>query len=369
MKDLRRLYKEYLKYEERSFIKDSIGWLGNNKKITTETKRRIYKNYHRASFFQFLKNLKDIIYSPSPFDFITKGTSDDWGLFQYLSFLKEKGVIKISRNGRITEIKGLKEMIPAPQSEEEIIEKIERKFKINNSASVLDLFGEFTDFKPKGNWDQMPISQGSAIFIVKKILDYLPLYGKFLFIGDDDFISVLLGLAEPKSRSFVIDADKDLLNSINLLTSRFKLGIETKNVDLRKRPLLNGCFTGFLCNPPYTEEGSTSFLSYGLDQLGSDGGSVFLAIGTQDIGNRAIFMQRFFTQRNLIIKEMITERIKYPFLNLHPEDETCFQKMKTLFNQEVITKNPKLGADLLIFNYIPFKIERISKSRSLYRYL
>ncbi len=371
MMDFKRLHKEFLKYEEKNFIKDSVKWLGNNARTSIETRKKFYKNYYRTSFFGFLRQVKSIIHSPSPFNLIVKGRSDDWNLLQYLTFLKESGVIKVQRNGKVIGHKDLKDLIPAPYSEEEITKRIEKKLKvkIDPDASVLDFVGQFTDFNPKGNWDQMPVSQGSAIFTIKKILDHLPLYDKFLFIGDDDFMSFFLGIVEPKVGSLVIDADSDLLSSINDLSSRFKLGIETRNIDLRKKPSLKGRFTGFLCNPPYTEEGATGFLGYGVDQLGLDGGVVFLTVGNANIRNRNLFMQKFFTQRNLVIREMITEKITYPFLKLHSEDETCFNEMKELFDEKVITGNSKLGADLWIFDYLPFKVERLKKSESLYRYL
>ncbi len=369
--DLRKLHKEYLKHEENNFVIESAGWLGNDRRINAGTRRKFYRNYYRTSFFHFLKEVKDIIHSPSPFDFILKGRGDDWNLLQYLIFLKGKGVIKVKKSGEISGSKQLKDIIPVPQSEEEITRTIEKKLgtKINPDASVLDLVGNFTKFNPKGNWDQLPISQGSAVFTVKKILDYLPLHEHFLFIGDDDFISFFLALADPKTESLVIDADDELLSSINLLASKFKLGIETKKVDLRNSPALKGRFTGFLCNPPYTEEGATSFLGYGVDQLGNDGGNVFLTIDTENIGNRSLFLQDFFTRKNLVIQEIITEKIKYPFLKLHAEDDDCFKEMKKMFDEKVITGNPKLGADLWIFGYIPFKVERLQKSKSLYRYL
>ncbi len=371
MRELRKLYKEYLKYEEEVFIKESAKWLGNDARISDETRRKFYRNYYRVSFFGFLKKVKDVIHSPSPFDLVSKGEGDDWSLLQSLNFLKGKELIRVRRDGRVIGNKELKDAIPAPQSEEEIIRRIERKLKakIDPDSSVLDLVGRFADFEPKGDWDQMPISQASAVFTVKKILDYLPLHEKFLFIGDDDFVSVLLSLAEPKTGSLVIDADKDLLLSIGSIASRFKLGIETRSVDLRKRPPIKGNFTGFLCNPPYTEEGATWFVDYGLDRLGPDGGFVFLTVGSENIGNRSLFMQRFFTQRNLIMKEMIAGRIEYPFKMLHPEDEISLEGMKKLFNDDVIAGKPKLGANLWIFNHVPFKVERLPKSGSLYRYM
>jgi hypothetical protein len=54
---------------------------------------------------------------------------------------------------------------------------------------------------------------------------------------------------------------------------------------------------------------------------------------------------------------------------IHKEDYDCFTEMNKFFDSNTIKKNPKLGADLWIFDYVPFKIKRLLKSNLLYRYL
>jgi hypothetical protein len=367
MIDLKRLHKEYLKYEEKSFLKDSADWLGG-KNISTSKKKEIYKNYYRNSLSFFLKKIKDIIYSESAFNFIYRGRGDDWDLLQYISFLDEKKLIKINKNGKVDGSIGLKKLLPKPIQEEEIINIIEKKLKtkIVSNNSVLDLVDGFT---PKKELDQMPISQESAIFTVKKILDYLPDYKDFLFVGDDDFISLLLSLVDARIPSLVVDADKELLFKIKQLSGKLNLKIKTKEIDLRKKVKLKKTFSGFLCNPPYTEEGVSRFVEYGLSHLGVDGGVVFLTFDTENIGNRQLFLQKFFSNKNLVIQEIISEKIKYPFIMIHKEDYDCFTEMNKFFDSNTIKKNPKLGADLWIFDYVPFKIKRLLKSNLLYRYL
>lgn len=142
--------------------------------------------------------------------------------------------------------------MPKPQTEKEIKEKIEKKLKVKVKKRdfVVDLFKKFQAFKVKSGFDQMPISQGSAIFVVRKILEKMPFNNRFLFIGDDDFISVILTLVSPKIECLVVDIDDQLLNCINSLASQFNLKIKTKKIDLtkNKKPVLGGKFTGFLTN-------------------------------------------------------------------------------------------------------------------------
>ena len=208
---------------------------------------RLIINHQKIPFLEFLGNVKDIIYSKNVFDFILKNAVEDWDLWCYLKFLEKEKIIKVKRTGKASVLKKeIFNIIPQPQSEEEIKDKIEKrlKTKIKREKPVTSLFEKLQDFVVKAKWDQMPISTGSAIFLVKKILDNLPLNKKFLSIGDDDFISVILSLAEPRIESLVIDADEKLLSCIDDLSSKFNSKIETKKVDIRKEKLLGEKFIG-----------------------------------------------------------------------------------------------------------------------------
>jgi predicted methyltransferase len=370
MNRLREVYKKFLAYEKKRFLQDSGEWFGVGK-VSQKTKEEFFDNYYKISFCRFLTNVKNLVYSPSPFDFIEKGWGDNWELESYIDFLKKENLISLKKEKISVKDKDFFDYIPRPRSEQEIKQRIEKnsQVSIKGKEPVTDLINKFSDFKVKGQWDQMPLSQSSAIFSVKKILDYLPLKKKFLFIGDDDFLSVFLSLADKQIESVVIDADQDLLESIDSIASRFNLKIETFLVDTRKKVKLDQEFIGFSCNPPYTEKGVASFLEYGINQLNNDGGNVFLAMGTENIGNRLLFLQEFFAKKNLAIMEMIAGKLSYPYLDLHEEDQVNLKRMKKFFSEKTIRNNPRLAADLWIFDYFPFKVEKLKKENSIYSYL
>jgi predicted methyltransferase len=304
-KFLRKLYKKFLIFDRNYYFQDVKTWFGVRElKLNKKILKEFYENYEKFSFLEFLEDIKDIIYSKNVFDFVVKNAVEDWDLWYYLKFLEKERIIKVKRTGSVSLLKKeLREAIPKPQTEKEIKRKIERKLKIKikEKETVISLFKKFQDFIVKAKWDQMPISAGSAIFVAKKILDYLPLNKKFLFIGDDDFISAILTLADENIECLVIDIDKQLLECINILARKFNLKIETKKVDIGKEKFLGEKFVGFLCNPTYTEEGVKKFVKYGISQLSNDGGVVFVEIGDEAIGNRFLFLQDFFTKENLII--------------------------------------------------------------------
>ncbi len=215
----------------------------------------------------------------------------------------------------------------------------------------------------------MPISQGSAIFVVRKILEKLPLNKKFLFVGDDDFISVILGLVSPGLESLVIDADEELLSCIRSLARKFNLKIETKKVDIRKEKSLGEKFTGFLTSPVYTEAGVKEFVGFGKNQFGKDGGFGFLNLSDESIGNRFLFLQEFFIKNNLIIKEIITGKVYYPYIELYREDREILRRLSSLIDERVIKKSPKIGAALYIMEFLPLRPKRVKFKKPIYAYL
>lgn len=372
-KFLRKLYKKFLNFDRNYYFRDVKTWFGVSElKLNKKILKEFYENYEKASFLEFLGDVKDIIYSKNIFDFIVKNAVDEWDLWYYLKFLEKEKVIKVKRSGKVFVLrKEILKIIPKPQSEKEIKRKIEKrlKIKIKEKEPVINMFKKFQDFVVKAKWDQMPISQSSAIFLTKKILEKLPLNGKFLFVGDDDFVSVILTLVDPSIECLVIDIDEQLLDSIDLLSSKFRLKVETRKVDIRKEKFLGERFIGFLVNPTYTEEGVKEFLKYGKNQLGKDGGIVFLEVGEETIGNRFLFLQDFFVKENLIIDEVIANKIYYPWILLHKEDKVIARRLFSMIDKEIVMKSPKIGASLYIFEYLPFKVSRVKFKKSIYSYL
>ena len=373
-KFLRGLYEKFLEFDRNDFFINTTKFSTSlsGLKLSKNILNKFWENYYRPTFFGFLKNVKTIIYSKVAFDFILKTSSEDWKLWPYFKFLKDEKVINVEKNGQIYLLKkGILNLIPKPQTEKEIKDKIERKLKakIKEKEPVTNLFKKFQDFEVKAKWDQMPISQGSAIYVVKKILEEIPLGKKFLFVGDDDFISVILGLVEPNVESLVIDADEKLLDCLAALARKFNLNIKTKKVDIRKTKSLGEKFVGFLVNPIYTAAGVKEFINFGKNQLGRDGGVIFLEVGDESIGNQFLYLQEFFSKNNLIIKELITEKIYYPWISLYEEDKEIMRRFSETIDKKVIKNSPKLAASLYVFDYLPSKPRKIKFKKPIYAYL
>jgi len=369
MEELKNLYLKFLKFKQRHYAKDVQFWFGVEKaKLSKEEIKEVIQKYELESFFHFLKNVKDIIYCQNPLQLVLNWSVDQWPLYYYLCFLKEKGIISLKRNGKVNILKkALFRIFPRPREEKEIKEIIERKLKMKLPLEAPTNF----PFKTKvvAKYDQLPISISSTIFVVKKILEYLPLNKKFLFVGDDDLVSLYLSLTEPNLKSLVIDIDEELLAKIREVSKKFNLKIETRKLNiLKEKPSLGAGIIGFLTNPVYTFEGVKGFVNFGVNQFGKDGGYGFLTLGDEAIGNRILFLEKFFFEKNLKIEEVISRKIYYPWRITHPEDKMMFKRLKNFFDEKLIRKAPLIGASLWIFNYLPFKVPK-PKKQPFYAYL
>lgn len=368
-KQLRNLYSEFCLEQEASFLKDAKLWVGvSGIAPSRATLREVFQNYEKGSYLHFLKDVKDIIYGQNIFDFVVQNSTDRWILQSLVSFLIAKKMIRVSKKGKVTYIHTiLKKVIPSPVTAQEARRRIEKKLgrKLNMDAPVSSVFGS----EVVAEYDQLPISVSSALLLVEKILSYLPLKKKMLFVGDDDFMSVFLGLVDPSIESVVMDIDENLLMRIRTMATKHRLKLRTRKGDIRRKEKPRDRFVAFLVNPSYNLEGVKTFVEFGVSQLSSDGGFAFVEIGDESIGNRHLFLQKFFALRNLLVQEVVKGKIFYPWVRVHAEDDVLKERMESFVNKSTFMSSPRLGARLWIFEFIPRAIRKVKMKRSIYAYL
>ncbi|MBI2098163.1 MAG: bis-aminopropyl spermidine synthase family protein [Candidatus Wildermuthbacteria bacterium] len=375
IQELRRFYRQFLEIQRDilvAYVRKAKGADGTDN-LNDQAIEKIYDAYYRPSFFVFLRDLKTAIYSASIFDFVKIIARDSEYGAGFVEFFEKTKLAKLDKNGKVIVLKkDLLSMLPRVQSEEEIKSTIERKLgvKIKANASVTDLLKNIKVFRTKSKFDQLPISQATAIFEVKKILENLPLPETFLFVGDDDFISVLLSFADPNISSLVIDADEELLASIKNIAAKYALNIRVKRADASGKNVVREPIVGFLCNPPYTYKGVKTFVKYGVKNFAKDGGFVILTVGDEAVGHRFLALQNFFTKENLMIREIAKGAAAYPFTELYPSDTVVKKKFLAAgISEETIKTAPHLGASVYVLDYIPYKVPQDKLRQSIYTYL
>jgi S-adenosylmethionine decarboxylase proenzyme len=177
------------------------------------------------------------------------------GILEKKNFLGELGRNWVKQN-----LKLRFDYDPLPESFNNIIKELPEEFTYLNS--IKDLLNKRPD--PEFSLDQ---SHADFSTIVKKVL-YLLKKGeiegrKIIFLGDDDVISLALGLTKLADQITVVDIDNRVLDFISQSAENLNLkNFELINHDLRKscpKTIMNK-YDVVVMDPPYTIEGLRLFL-------------------------------------------------------------------------------------------------------------
>ncbi|MFX0005573.1 MAG: adenosylmethionine decarboxylase [Promethearchaeota archaeon] len=234
---------------------------------------------------------------------------------------------------------------PLPESFNSIIKEVPEEFTYLNS--IKDLLNNRPD--PEFSLDQ---SHADFSTIVKKVL-YLLKKGeiegrKIIFLGDDDVISLALGLTKLADQITVVDIDNRVLDFIyQSAQDRNLKNFEVINHDLRKscpKTIMNK-FDVVIMDPPYTIEGLRLFLKRARQIIKSNlkiNDKIYPIVGKKcllSFGNKPpVQMQKLqlaILDHGFIINEML------PDFN-HYEGASIIGKFSHLyFLQSVINPNDK----------------------------
>lgn len=145
---------------------------------------------------------------------------------------------------------------------------------------------------------------------------------KILCVGDDDLVSISLGLLLKElfpnkefieKKIVVFDIDKRFVQYINEIAVQYELPVECLNLDL-KGPLpitYANSFDCFFTDPPYTMEGLTLFLSRGVSALKKEKGvNAFLSFGQKPI-NETLLLQEIILNHGFAISQVLQSFNKY----------------------------------------------------------
>ncbi|MFX1313111.1 MAG: adenosylmethionine decarboxylase [Promethearchaeota archaeon] len=187
------------------------------------------------------------------------------GIIEKRNFLGEKGRDWIKKNLNLHF-----DYDPIPESFNNIIKDLPEEFTYLNDLKNL------LENRPV---PEFALDQSHADFstIVKKVL-YLLKKGeiegrKIIFLGDDDAISLALGLTKLADEITVVDIDKRVLEFISQSIEKLDLkNINVLNHDLRE-PCPKGIVNKYddvIMDPPYTNEGLRLFLKRARQVLKSN---------------------------------------------------------------------------------------------------
>lgn len=126
-----------------------------------------------------------------------------------------------------------------------------------------------------GDWDQSPNTPEHVVLDVLYLIHQLGHEKVFLFLGDDDFHSIVLAKLAPHLRIEVLEIDPRVVKRINDLASEHSLCVTARIHDVRRRlpDQLVGAADGFYADPPYSAVGLQLFASRGINSLTKTRGS------------------------------------------------------------------------------------------------
>ena len=366
---LKKIYKKFLTFHESRFAKDVRSWLGVRElKISDEKIKSFYNTFYRSTFVEFWSEVKILSFLENTLEYMKHKPEDIWEFENYVEFFTQEDLAKVI-NGRFILNEEINTFLLRPMKKKEILLEIKKTFgKFKKNEPTFKLIEKISNkkchFKPK--FDQLPITISSAANIIEKISWYYPFYSGFLFVGDDDFVSIFMSRVIENFTPFVIDIDDELINTINDIDEKIK----TYRIDVRTEKKIKEKVMGFLTNPPYTEMGVEQFTKFGINQFGEDGGFSFIIFGDESIGNRLLLIEKFFLQNNLKILEIAKSKVHYRFMVMHPEDRVVFERLSNFFNEKQIKNSNMLTADIYVLSYLPWKIKRMRvKNQKMYSYI
>ena len=293
---IEKLYQEYIKRLpldlEYSSCKKRKYWIKNN----------LFCKIDLSRIILLLQNSRNLD------DFVKKSTADFDNLAQIVNLAIRHKIIKISKSGKIYD---------SLKSCSTHSEKSSKKLKPN-------LF-------PKSNLNQFPCDENSRNKRVLFLKSRYPFaeYLKFAIIGEDDFLSAEF-VNDYWAWPVIVEKDKRILNVVKKISSRFEI-IEDDVCNfphLKKLPKVQT----FITDPPYTLDGSLSFVYAGLKMLNKDLDvkEFYMILSPRIMGKHFFIMQKILSESNIYLTETINNFSQYKLPSNFQEKKRAVKFLKKI---------------------------------------
>ena len=271
----------------------------------------------------YLQDSLRMILEKQPIDLweMLRTSDEDFeGIVAIVMHLHDKRMIQVFENGKIVLTpKGkkfanslvpktlpkqykTKYSFPIPKPMQTILKKIKRVYK---------------EVNPKDEFEQGSLRPEASVRKITYAINRGDVAGKHVVcVGDDDLLSLIMGMTGLPKSILAMDIDDDILSIIRKHAKRLPVKITTKKHDLCYpiSPKLRWKYDTFFTQPPDTVLGYTLFLSRGVELLKQEGGMIGYGGLTPTACPRLalIEIQKIITKMSLVQTDYVHKFCEYP---------------------------------------------------------
>lgn len=166
---------------------------------------------------------------------------------------------------------------------------------------------------------------------------------RILFLGDDDFTSIVVASYRKAETIAVLDIDGRIIQNISRLSNENKYEISVENYDAKEKlpPHYRGKFDVVFTDPPYTPIGISLFLSRAIQALDpqNESARIYFCYGNSDRAR-----ERFLPIYEILVKSGLMMRWVFDKFNRY-EGAESIGSASSLFVCDVTPKTKPIAAN------------------------
>jgi predicted methyltransferase len=271
----------------------------------------------------YLEDSLRMILEKQPIDLwgMLKNSDEDFeGIVAIIMQLHDKKMVNVFENGKIVLTPKGKEFAkklvpvtlpksyktrysyPIPKPMQKILKRIKRIYK---------------EVNPKDEYEQGSLRPEASVRKVTYAINRGDIAGKrVVCVGDDDILSLIMGMTGLPKSILAVDIDDDILSTIRKHGKRLSVPITTINHNLCY-PIpskFRGKYDTFLTQPPDTVLGYTLFLSRGVELLKRESGMIgYGGLTPTACPRRALIeIQNIIVKMGLVQTDYVRKFCEYP---------------------------------------------------------
>jgi len=271
----------------------------------------------------------------NPWEIIDRSDFPVPAVFESINSLESHGLVNISNQGIDLTNKGREEASVLHPVEDLSCKYCEgRGIDLKKFSKIREKFLKVQRKRPKAahNFDQGYVTPNSTFSRFLIGYERGDIYGKdIIVIGDDDLLSIVLGLSELPNSITVIEIDERITKFIKKTAEAEGFKVNVENFDLRK-PLPKDYikkYDTFFTDPPETLKAADAFVGRGIGTLKSVGSAGYFGFTRREASlNKWYEIQKLLSSYKVVITDIVHNFNEY--INWGYEQDTKAWRMSPI---------------------------------------